>query len=91
MSEAAPKAGFGPRLGRDGFLASTSAPLIRSATLEDAETIAQIHVASWRESYAALMPAETLQNLRRRGARETLAGGRRERACDRRGLPLGVC
>ena len=63
MSEAAPKAGFGPRLGRDGFLASTPAPLIRSATPEDAETIAQIHVASWRESYAALMPAETLQNL----------------------------
>ena len=38
-------------------------PLIRAAKPDDAATIAQIHVASWRESYAALMPAETLQNL----------------------------
>jgi len=53
------------------------APLIRAATADDAEMVAQIHVASWRESYAELMPAETLQGLdvadRARRWREILA------------------
>ncbi len=38
-------------------------PLIRAATPDDAATIAQIHVGSWRESYAQLIPAETLARL----------------------------
>ena len=56
-----------------------TAPLIRAATAEDAETIAQIHVASWRESYAGLMPAQALSDLdvteRARLWRGILAGG----------------
>ncbi len=38
-------------------------PLIRAATTDDAETIGEIHVGSWRESYAPLFPAETLAAL----------------------------
>ena len=33
---------------------------IRRATCDDAEIIARLHVAAWRESYAALMPPEGL-------------------------------
>jgi GNAT superfamily N-acetyltransferase len=36
---------------------------IRRAGVEDARAIAQIHIASWRETYAQMMPAETLAAL----------------------------
>ncbi len=36
---------------------------IRRACVEDAEDIAKIHIAAWRESYGALMPAATLATL----------------------------
>jgi len=62
MSEPAPEAGFDP-LAESCREARRVRPLIRAATPDDAETIAQIHVASWRESYAGLMPAETLVSL----------------------------
>ncbi|MFY9655892.1 MAG: GNAT family N-acetyltransferase [Methylocystis sp.] len=47
-------------LGREARL---TAPLIRAATVQDADTIAQIHVAAWRECYAELFPAEALASL----------------------------
>ena len=43
--------------------ARLTAPLIRAATAQDAETIAQIHVAAWRESYADLFPGQALASL----------------------------
>jgi ribosomal protein S18 acetylase RimI-like enzyme len=36
---------------------------ILRAGIEDAEAVARIHVAAWRESYALLMPAEALNAL----------------------------
>lgn len=36
---------------------------IRRATAEDAPAIAEIHIACWRETYAGMMPAETLAGL----------------------------
>ncbi len=36
---------------------------IRRAQLEDADAIAAVHVASWRESYIDLVPAEMLASL----------------------------
>ncbi len=36
---------------------------LRRAGLEDARRIAEVHVASWRETYAGMMPAETLAGL----------------------------
>lgn len=33
---------------------------IRRAGVADARTIAEVHIASWRETYAEMMPAETL-------------------------------
>ena len=36
---------------------------IRRAGMADAEAIAAVHVAAWRETYADLMPAETLASL----------------------------
>jgi ribosomal protein S18 acetylase RimI-like enzyme len=38
---------------------------IRPATLEDAEEIAEVHVASWRWAYRGLMPSEVLDGLSR--------------------------
>ena len=62
-------------LGREMRL---TAPLIRPALPEDAETIARLHVAAWRESYAELFPPEALARLdigeRARLWREILAG-----------------
>jgi GNAT superfamily N-acetyltransferase len=62
-------------LGRETGL---TAPLIRPALPEDVETIARIHVAAWRESYAELFSAEALASLdiaeRARLWREILAG-----------------
>ncbi|RKR75037.1 GNAT family N-acetyltransferase [Frondihabitans australicus] len=36
---------------------------VREATLADAEGIAEVHVASWREAYAHLLPPEFLASL----------------------------
>lgn len=36
---------------------------ITRAGLADARRIAEVHIASWRETYAAMMPAETLDAL----------------------------
>ena len=36
---------------------------IRRATADDAEIVARIHVAAWRESYASIMPPEALNAL----------------------------
>jgi GNAT superfamily N-acetyltransferase len=38
---------------------------LRRADPEDASRIADIHIASWRETYAGMMPAETLARLDR--------------------------
>lgn len=38
---------------------------LRPAGPEDAGSIADTHIASWRETYAAMMPAETLAGLDR--------------------------
>jgi ribosomal protein S18 acetylase RimI-like enzyme len=37
--------------------------LIRETTAADAEAIARVHVDSWRESYAGLVPADYLSNI----------------------------
>lgn len=37
--------------------------LIREATLDDAEGIARVHVDSWRETYAGIVPTEHLRAL----------------------------
>ena len=51
---------------------------IRSATHDDAEGIARVHVASWREVYAALLPAAVMEgNTVQR--RRTLWGAHRRR------------
>jgi GNAT superfamily N-acetyltransferase len=62
MGVAAPEAGREPS-GAFAGEAGLTTLRIRAAKADDAETIARIHVASWRESYAELMPAETLQGL----------------------------
>lgn len=62
--------------------------LIRAATAEDAEDLAQIHVRSWAETYPGLLPAEEIAAytydmrlvqwqgvLARGGTRVVLAGG----------------
>lgn len=38
-------------------------PVIRIATVADSDSIGAIHVAAWREAYAALMPASHLAAL----------------------------
>jgi len=38
-------------------------PTIRRAVVDDARTIAEIHVDAWRETYADMMPAEILAGL----------------------------
>jgi len=43
---------------------------LRKATLDDAEVIGALHVASWRESYAGIVPDEMLAGL---SARERAA------------------
>lgn len=37
--------------------------LIRPATVEDAEQIARVHLASWREAYTGVVPQEYLDRL----------------------------
>ncbi|GGN41726.1 N-acetyltransferase [Deinococcus daejeonensis] len=41
----------------------TRAPLIRAATPADAPSIAAVHVQSWRDTYADLMPADFLARM----------------------------
>jgi GNAT superfamily N-acetyltransferase len=36
---------------------------LRQARLEDAEAMARVHLQSWRESYAGIVPDEILKNL----------------------------
>ena len=36
---------------------------IRTATVDDAPAIAQVHIASWREAYEGIVPAENLSAL----------------------------
>jgi len=51
--------------------------LIRTATVEDAEKIAAVHLASWREAYTDVVPQEYLDSLdldeRTRAWREVFA------------------
>lgn len=42
---------------------------VRAAVVDDAARIAQVHIQAWRESYAHLLPAETLAGLEQ-GPRE---------------------
>ena len=53
---------------------------IRSATVDDARGIAEVHVGGWQEAYAHLVPAESLARLsvdqRELRWREILAGDR---------------
>ena len=44
--------------------------MIRDATAEDAEAIAQVHATSWRETYAGLLPESVIANF---GYERTLA------------------
>jgi ribosomal protein S18 acetylase RimI-like enzyme len=37
--------------------------MVRSATVDDAQAIARVHVASWNSTYAALLPADFLESL----------------------------
>ena len=77
MHTAEPKAGR-ETAGGQGLETRLTAPLIRPASPADAETIAGLHVAAWRESYADLFPPEALASLdiaeRARLWREILAG-----------------
>lgn len=36
---------------------------IRPAAVDDAPAIARVHIASWQEAYAGIVPAEILENL----------------------------
>lgn len=58
---------------------ASSSPRIRPATAEDADALGAFHVASWREAYAGLLPAEFLAGLdvdgRARRWRDILEGG----------------
>lgn len=36
---------------------------VRAATVEDAPEIANVHISSWREAYAGLLPAKYLDSL----------------------------
>lgn len=38
--------------------------MIRAATMDEAETLADLHVRCWRETYAGIMPASYLDNLK---------------------------
>jgi ribosomal protein S18 acetylase RimI-like enzyme len=37
--------------------------MVRDATAEDAEAIAQVHATSWRETYAGLLPESVIANF----------------------------
>ena len=39
------------------------APMVRSATIDDAQAIARVHVASWHSTYAVLLPSDFLESL----------------------------
>jgi len=44
-------------------MAATRTPLIRAATPTDAAGIAAVHVQSWRDTYAGLLPDEFLARM----------------------------
>ena len=53
-----------PRLRQHEFLpALADADMLRLATIEDAETIATIHVCTWQTAYKAIVPAQFLAAL----------------------------
>jgi hypothetical protein len=58
---------------------SGSDVLVRSATVEDAPAIAEVHVASWQSAYRDILPAEFLSTLnverRMEGWRRVLESG----------------
>ncbi len=58
---------------------------IRPATPDDAPAIADVHVRSWQEAYAGIVPDEYLSSLdaaaRSRRWRELLAAGPEDRVC----------
>lgn len=47
----------------DPRLREGAPPIVRRALPEDAERLARIHVASWREAYRGLLPDELLDQL----------------------------
>ena len=53
--------------------------LVRSATMDDASAIAEVHVASWQSAYRDILPAELLSTLnverRTEAWRRVLEGG----------------
>lgn len=70
-------------------------PTIRRATLEDADSLAEIHVAAWEGSYRGILPDEEFEKrplVRRRAQwRDSLERGTHVvlAACDDRGSVIG--
>jgi L-amino acid N-acyltransferase YncA len=64
---------------------------IREAQPEDARAIAEVHVASWKSSYAGLIPEEYLATLSVEKRAEMWAGAFRQREKDPRCKTLFVC
>ena len=58
-------------MGRNAYYAvrMTTELTVRAAVLDDAAGIARVHIQAWRESYAHLLPAESLAGLQQ-GPRE---------------------
>ena len=42
---------------------TTSGPVIRPGTPEDAEAVARVHIATWQVAYAGILPEEGLEQL----------------------------
>ncbi|AMB47483.1 N-acetyltransferase [Methylobacterium sp. AMS5] len=73
---------------------------IRAARPQDAEALAAMHVAAWRETYTGLLPARMLSNLsvesRAEAWRRIMARGKTETTvrlveCDDRVVAFGSC
>lgn len=47
----------------DGVADSTAGYEFRPLTVDDAENVARLHIAIWRDTYAGMMPAEKLASL----------------------------
>ena len=52
--------------------------IVRPARIEDAPAIAEVHIQTWRETYAGLMPTEMLAGL---SVRKSPIVGRRSSIC----------
>jgi len=50
-------------IARAGELKQPTVMLIRSANADDTDAIGQVHIASWRHAYRAILPAEFLAGL----------------------------